>query len=611
LKKNDKKYQNNKSTIKKATIIPEKKNDSVLSLIIVFCLPVFLYLQTIGFRLTHFDDGLIIINNTGFLKNFGNAYKAFLTDAFLVNLSPFYRPMQTLSYMVDMHFMSGNNIWMFHLSNVLLLGSIACSLFLLLRKFSIQPKLALLGTLIYCMHPLFVSSVAWIPARGDLLLTLFAILSFLFFIEFLQKKKYIYLFLNWIAFTIALFCKETAVFIPFILIIYFFTFPKEKRFENIYILPVLLYAVSGIVWLCLRSMSIGDYSNSSGVYGLAAIKLNLQTIPESLANFFLPFDFAPIPGFSILKTAAGLVIIILIGILLIKNEERSKKEKIFCLSWFLLFMFPTMLFKGGLIDYLCHRFFLPLIGILLFSLFLIPKKWFENGDIKRSWLMIVVIVLLSSFTFIKSRAYSDPMTFYDSAISYNSNSALAYNNRGHIKFNKKDYDGAVEDYNKAIAISPTFSEAFNNRGVLKLNTGDKAGALSDFNAAISTNTRYAEAYSNRGLSNLDMGNIQEAIRDYKTATAIRPNYAEAYNGVGMGMNATGNYKEAIINLNKAIEIKPEYLNAYGNRAIAKYRSKDLSGAIKDCEKVLELNPDDKTAIKLKAEVQLELQKANH
>ena len=65
--------------------------------------------------------------------------------------------------MIDILLSGGNNTWMYHLSNILLLGLIACLLFLLLKKFLIPPNLALLSTLIYCAHPLFVSTMALIP----------------------------------------------------------------------------------------------------------------------------------------------------------------------------------------------------------------------------------------------------------------------------------------------------------------------------------------------------------------------------------------------------------------------------------------------------------------
>ncbi len=273
-------------------------------------------------------------------------------------------------------------MWMYHLTNILLWGLIACSLFLLLRKFLIPSKPALLSTLIYCAHPLFISSVAWIPARGDLQLALFSLLSFLFLIEHLQKKKPIYLFLHWLTFTIALFCKETAAFLPFLFILYYFTFSFEKRFEKKYLLNIALYLISGIFWFWLRSIATGSLPNQNDV-GLTPFISNLQTIPASLANFFLPFDISLVPSFSLFKTLAGIGIIILIIAIFFISRERTKKEKVFCLSWFLLLLLPTLIIKIESIDYLSHRLFLPLIGILLFVLFNIPKKWLEEKEMKR------------------------------------------------------------------------------------------------------------------------------------------------------------------------------------------------------------------------------------
>jgi len=571
MKKNNQKYkpQQNKKTI----TISKKRNTSLLPIIIAFCLPVLLYIQTINFKFTHFDDDVIIINNAAFLGNIGNAQQAFHTDAFMKKTGTFYRPLQTLSYMTDMQLSGGNNPWMYHLTNILLLGFISCSLFLLLRRFSIPPKLALLGALIYCAHPLFVSSVAWLPARGDLLLTLFSVLSFLFFIEFLEKKKNIYLFLNWAAFTIALFCKETAAILPLLFIIYFFTFSAKNHFEKKYLFIILLYAVSGIFWFCLRFNAIGNYTNPNNAPVLLALQLNLRTIPEALSKFFLPIFFAPVPIFSVLKTLAGLVIIALIIFLFFKNEERSRKEKIFCFSWFLILMFPPMLFKGPL-DYFDHRFFLPLIGILLFILFLIPAKWLKNGDVKRVWVLVVIFVLLSSFTFIKSQTYSAPMTFYNSAISHNSDSAPLYNNRGYLKYTKNDFPEAIKDYDIAISI----------------------------------NEKYADAYYNKGIAEYCLNNYKGAIENYKKAVSIRPKYAKVYNDMGIALGSIGDLREAIISFDKAIEIDPKFPDTYFNRALAKYYSKDYAGSIEDCEKYLILETNNEKALKLKTAAMKELQK---
>jgi hypothetical protein len=521
----------------------KNKKDTILPVIIVFCLPVLLYLQTLSFGFTYADDNDIIINHITFLSNFRNVPQAFLKDAFLEKSIHLYRPMQTLSYMADIRLSGGNNTWMYHLTNILLLGLIACLLFLLLREFLIPLKLAILSTLVYCAHPLFISSIAWIPARGDLLLMFFSLLSFLFFIEHLQKKKIKYLLLHWTAFTIALFCKETAVALPLLFIIYYLVFSSEKRFEKKYLLSIVLYAISGILWFWLRSMAIGDFSIQNEVKLMPLIS-NLQTIPESLVMFFFPFDIKLIPSFSLFKTLAGLGIILLIVVLFFINKERSKKEKVFCLSWFLLLLLPTLFYKTEFIDFLNHRFFIPLIGILLFVLFILPKKWFEKESFKGSWLLIGLFTFLSIITFVKARSYSDPMIYYNAAISQSPDNALMYNNRGYVKFNMNDFQEAISDYTKAIALKPNFPLAYNNRGLAYSSIGDLGSAIKEFDKAIELKPNFALAYINRGNIYCNEGYHEMAIKYYNKAIELNPNDGDAYCNRGLAYKAKGMLKEA-------------------------------------------------------------------
>jgi tetratricopeptide (TPR) repeat protein len=577
----------------------KNKKDTILHVIIVFCLPVLLYLQTLAFGFTYFDDNGIIINNSTFLSDFRNAPQAFLTDAFLIKSSHFYRPLQTLSYMADIYLSGGNYTWMYHLTNVLLLGLIACLLFLLLRKFLIPLRLAVISTLVYCVHPLFISGIAWIPSRGDLLLSFFSLLSFLFFLEHLQKKKVIYLLAHWLAFTFALFCKETAAFLPFLFITYYFTFSFEKRSDSYrnekkYLINIVLYAISGILWFWLRSIAIRNSSDLND-YGFIALISNLRIIPESLANLFLPFDIALIPVFSLLKTVIGTGIIVMIIILFFINKERSKKEKVFCFSWFLLLLLPTMFYKTEFIAYLNHRFFLPLIGILLFVLFLFPKKWFEKKDIKSAWLTIGLFVFLSAITFVKARTYSDPMTFWNTAISQNPKNVMNYINRGYIKDNRSDFQGAIKDFTKAIGLKPNYAIAYNNRGTTYSVIGDLERAIQEFDKAIEQSPNYVDAYNNRGKAYADMGNYDHALKDYNKAIELNPNYANAYNNRGNVYQSKNDLENGIKDYGKAIELNPYYANAYYNRGTAYSIKGDLDKGIKDFDMAIELNPNDAEA----------------
>ena len=572
----------------------KNKKGTIFSIIIVFSLPVLLYLQTIHFGFIGLDETEVISNNTIFLSNFKNAPQAFLKDIFLMNKSYIYRPLQTLSYMVDIQLSGGNNIWMYHLTNILLFGLIACLLFLLFRKFLIPLKLSLTGTLIYCAHPLFISSVSWVSARGDLLLSLFSLLSFLFFMEYLQKKKVICFVLNWLTFTIALFCKEAAVSLPLLFIVYYFAYSSGKRFEKKYLFNIALYVLSGIFWFWLRSLSAKNILNHNDV-GLIPLISNLPTIPESLTNFFLSLDIVLIPGFSLFKTLTGLGIIIVIIIIFFINKERTKKEKALGLSWFLLLMLPAMLLKEEHINYLSHRLFLPLIGIVLFILFSFPKKWIEEKNIKKTIIVngvcFCIFAALSSLTFINSRSYSDPVTFYNSSIARNPDNALLYNNRGNAKNNDGDFQGAVEDFTRAIELNPDSADIYYNRANGYKATGDLAAAIKDYDKAIELNPCFVIAYYNRGLAHDAQGDRERAIKDFDTVIELNPDFSSSYNNRGNAYYKKGDLERALKDYNKAIELNPDSATTYYARGNVYGTRGDLEKAVKDYNKAIELNPD--------------------
>jgi len=561
-----------------------------VSLLIVFCIPVLLYLQTISFGFSYFDDDNIIVNNKAFLGNIRNCKQAFRTDAFVVHVSRFYRPLQTISFIIDTRFTKGTSAAIYHLSNVLLLGFIACVLFLLLKRFLLSTQLAIIGSLFYCTHPLFVSTVAWIPARGDLLLTLCSMLSFLFFVDYVHKQKLTALMLNWLSFTLTLLCKETAIVLPFLFVGYYFAFVREKRFNTTYLLLTVLYAISIVLWYWLRTIAIGNYQSTAGTYGVMSILANSTVLLESITKFILPYDFSPIPQYSLLKMSIGLVISAASIFVLFKNNERPYKEKLFWGAWFVALLVPTMLYKGVLIDYLDHRFFLPLIGVLVLLLYLFPKQWLHNGTITKPWILIVVIVLFATLTFIKSRLYQNPMTYYNAAIAHNPHSAVSYYNRGILKTDAHDNLGAIDDYTKAITICPIYSDAYLNRGVSLSNLDKNIEAINDYSKAIELSGG-CQAYYNRGVAKSKLGDNVSALADYTKAITLYPTYREAYHNRGLSYMALGDTKAAIDDYTKAIAIKADDVDDYINRGTVKANMGDKQGAIADYTKAIAFRPD--------------------
>ena len=120
--------------------------------------------------------------------------------------------------------------------------------------------------------------------------------------------------------------------------------------------------------------------------------------------------------------------------------------------------------------------------------------------------------------------YTNPkkaLEYWNRAISANSKSPEAFNNRGLANYNLKRYQDAVEDYSQAIRMNPEDAIAYNNRGNAYYAMMKYEPAESDYNDSIAINPQYANAYLNRGLAYYQMDKNDQACVDFKKACDLK------------------------------------------------------------------------------------------
>ena len=105
-------------------------------------------------------------------------------------------------------------------------------------------------------------------------------------------------------------------------------------------------------------------------------------------------------------------------------------------------------------------------------------------------------------------------------IAQDDNSAAAYVSRGNVRYDSKDYQGAISDYNKALRIDPNYAAAYLNRGVARGKLKDYQGAISDYDKALKIDPNYARAYYNRGSALYMVGDKRKARGDWETAAQL-------------------------------------------------------------------------------------------
>ncbi|XP_021371502.1 tetratricopeptide repeat protein 32-like [Mizuhopecten yessoensis] len=71
--------------------------------------------------------------------------------------------------------------------------------------------------------------------------------------------------------------------------------------------------------------------------------------------------------------------------------------------------------------------------------------------------------------------------------------ALAYNNRGFLRYLRVDFDEAIEDYTRSVSLDPDLAVTYYNRGTIHYRLSRFDNAIADMEAALRLNPDFTEA----------------------------------------------------------------------------------------------------------------------
>jgi tetratricopeptide (TPR) repeat protein len=553
------------------------------SALFVILIPFILYISALRLGFVYFDDDILIMDNYEKISHLSNLGRAFRTDAFFASLSPYYRPLMNVSFMVDAG-LGGKSPGMYHLSNVIY-HTLACfSLFWLLGLMGFSKPKTLVGTLFFAVHPMMGHAVLWIPARGDLLVTLFGLLAFSLFIRYLQSNQVKYLLIHGVCLAGAIFSKESAVFLPVLFFCWLLIKKEVFKQRNLWLIGLWLIILSG--WYYLRVISIDH--NDDGQIGVAAILRNLAFFPEAVSRFFLPFMLPVTPVFSLFFTLAGILAFILLSVFVFRQRKQlSFPVMLFGAAWFLGFCFPNMFVRLGSandsFEYLNHRTYLPYAGLLILLLSLIPEKWFELRTKPYNFILGGLLVLLSVVSVAQQNKYENAQSYWGSAIQYAPGKAWFHYFMGRYYFKQKDY-AQFGKYLRVADSLKSYPEFQYNLGMVALiDQKDYELAYRFFTDAFKGGYGGEEARANfTGLCTeysselYKKGSFTEAIKICEEGLNNDPmNGVAAYN-LGLYLINNGEKQRAASMWRRAIRLKPDLTEAY--RGLCLYYQFDMKKA---------------------------------
>ena len=462
----------------------------------LFFLIIFIiYGQTLFFGLTYWDDNALIIDNQEILSDFRNIKTIFSTDAFFSDNKFYYRPMFNLSFMVDAQ-LGHLNYAVYHISNLLWHLLAISLLFLILKRLFKKPPLAFYLTLVFLVHPVLTQAVAWLPGRNDSLVTVFILLAFWFFLNFVDKYKLSSFLLYLVFFWLALLSKETSVFFPLLLVVYFFTIGKEKKIARSDQGLILIgSAAVGFIWFLMRYFALqGEKISTESA--LISVFHNLPAALAMGAKMILPFNLSVLPVaadtnfiFSLIAWPALILVILL-------SRRKNLNYLIFGIAWFLIFFLPPFIVSTAAPYLLEHRLYLPLIGFLI-ALFSFDSIRNLDWNKKIVWSVgALILCLFSSITIWHSRDFKEPLIFWQAAIKDSPHSPLANRNLGVMYYFNNDIANSEKYYRASLTLNPDEPMVHNNLGVIYMGQKRFKEAEEEFNKELEINPGYDKATYN-------------------------------------------------------------------------------------------------------------------
>jgi tetratricopeptide (TPR) repeat protein len=536
------------------------------------------------------------VGNLPFLQDIANILKVFTTDAFYqVKSIDLYRPLQSATFIHDAQW-SSNTVFNAHLTNLILHTLTCMVVFNLLRLLEFREKIAFLGALVYSVHYLFLSAVAWLPARGDLLLALFSFLALASFIKIFTQGGWKSYLLHCIFFTLAIFSKESAVVLPVILALYLWAYGRAAVLKKSHLYLPLFYLAVQLVYFNLKSMSVVLYKGDTGFVPLLK---NIRTLPETLAKFYLPLNISTVPAYQMHSTVTGILVIICLAFFHYLHKVVFDRKILFYSGWILFFMVPGMLYFPAFY-YFCyehvnHRAYITCFGLLLLNLNIVQTFELDRKRYFRA-ICLILLVYLAAWNIYFSRSYRNPAEFALRAIKTNPGSALAYSNYGRELYLQGKDDEALENLNRAIWIFRKFIPALQTRAQIYRKRGLDREALADLNTLLAMDHDYdAVTYILRAQIKIDLQDYDGAVKDCGVAMKLSPGNSEAaqalqelrrtvrgnrllsnvgmaqnYNRQGIEAGERGDFKGAESLFKKALSADPGFFGVNFNLGNALY-----------------------------------------
>ena len=534
-----------------------------------------------------------------------------------------FKPLVYVTWIIE-NKLFGMNPRIFHLDNLLihLLNSFLVFLIveILVKRITPDNKstlyIAFFTALLFAIHPFKVESVAWAVERKDVLFSLFYFTGILFYLKYLSKGKFFWM---WpVALCYLLSCLSKAQGITFIAVIFLLDyFWKREWNQKIFtekwpmLFPLLIVlAMFGFIGGGTSGFVVSsnvDYAkNDSLVYDPA----NISSLPELyklfllmnfrfwlfLIHFLLPVKMALVyPGFKIIKAAGTTIHLfpILTAGLLFLVIKYFKKFPVFVFAALFsgITLLPVLVLPGTGSNFLSDRYmYLPSFSfIFLISYFIIEKL-----NSQRMLMTMGVLTLFYFFSaFSRTSVWKNDALIWEDNLAKYGDDVYPLNNLGRYYAKELNNPQKALDYlNRSMAYSPNNMGALLFRGNVYGMLGKDDLSILDFQKASEQSPENIDAMIGLAIGYAKKGRNDLALEYFKKATGIEPENITVLQNLGILYCNMGNYTEAVNTLTKITNPDKVQPIVYYYLAISYFNLSDYDNADKSVDSAIKMDPSE-------------------
>lgn len=474
----------------------------------------------------------------------------------------------------------------------------------LLSKSSLKKNsrlIVLFSALLFISHPIQTEAVTYIFQRHASFVTLFYLLSMVFYIQWRLKREeqgashlhsILFYALSFISAIFAMKTKENAFTLPLSIMIYeFFFFTGSIKIRMFRLIPFLL--TSAIIPLTLFGIDkpIGQIISQVSDPSLLLIKevskevylfTQLRVILTYIRLLFFPiyqnldYNYPIYSSFFIWPVFLPFLFYLILLGLAVYFFYRSKQAvpELRLISFGILWFFITLSVESSIIPLqmiICeYRVYLPSVGVFMAgatSIFILTGKFsskFQNLEKTVMMFFVFIIILLSVLTYARNVVWMDEVRMWEDVTKKSSENARGHYNLG-LAYGKKDrLEDAQKEFETTLKLNPHHTKARNNLGIIYNQQGRPDDAIREFQTALQLNPNDTNAHYNLGLVFVRLDRLDNAIREFQTVLQLNPNDADGHNNLGVLFAKQGRWDDAIREFQAALKINPHHVNAQNN-----------------------------------------------